>query len=149
MSRVLCHQIHQQGSQTCLKHLILHESSYIVMSSISSVTCVNGTNNKDYTIKFGVFILPCSLGMDVDMFEGKSLIVYLVCEKGLAADWNTAHPESLDMSSNEEVTFFLLFSWKTWWSNTLPEFLGWCVQWIFEPIVSGCIRRFRYMGLSQ
>ena len=29
------------------------------------------------------------------MFEGKCLIVYLVCEKGLTADWNAAHPERL------------------------------------------------------
>mmetsp|Transcript_6430 Transcript_6430/g.11764 ORF Transcript_6430/g.11764 Transcript_6430/m.11764 type:complete len:123 (-) Transcript_6430:49-417(-) len=34
-----------------------------------------------------------SLGMDVDLFEGNLLIIYLVCAEGLAADWNKANPE--------------------------------------------------------
>ena len=46
--------------------------------------------------------------MDVDMFEGKSLIVYLVCEKGLTADWNAAHPESPDSRGGHQK----------WWQPT-------------------------------
>ncbi|CAK9084033.1 Hypothetical protein (Fragment) [Durusdinium trenchii] len=33
-----------------------------------------------------------SLGMDVDMCDASSLIVYVVCETGLVADWNQANP---------------------------------------------------------
>ena len=35
-----------------------------------------------------------SLGMDVDLYDGKSLVVYLVCESGLVADWNKARSAS-------------------------------------------------------
>eukprot|EP00435_Cladocopium_sp_Y103_P015362 s2728_g3.t1 len=53
---------------------------------------VQGVSNSEWTVLLKKHP-GSSLGMDVDMFEGKSLIVYLVCEKGLTADWNAAHPE--------------------------------------------------------
>ncbi|CAE7479340.1 Tmtc4 [Symbiodinium sp. CCMP2592] len=34
----------------------------------------------------------CSLGMDVDLFEGTALVVYVVCKTGLVADWNRENP---------------------------------------------------------
>ena len=36
-----------------------------------------------------------SLGMDVDLFEGTALIVYVVCATGLLADWNAANPSKV------------------------------------------------------
>eukprot|EP00913_Durusdinium_trenchii_P006682 g6279.t1 len=36
-----------------------------------------------------------SLGMDVDMCDASSLIVYVVCETGLVADWNQANPAKM------------------------------------------------------
>jgi hypothetical protein len=83
-------------------HPILHIFSYIVISSTSNLTFI-------LDVQFCVLILSYSFpGMDVDMFEGKSLIVYLVCEKGLTADWNAAHPESPDSRGGHQK----------WWQPT-------------------------------
>ena len=76
------------GSQLCTAPRTLHDAAALQAMK------AQGVSTTEWTVVLKKYP-GASLGMDVDLFEGKSLIIYLVCESGLAAEWNQANPEKL------------------------------------------------------
>lgn len=76
------------GSQLCTAPRTLHDAAALQAMK------AQGVSTTEWTVVLKKYP-GASLGMDVDLFEGKSLIIYLVCESGLAAEWNQANPQKL------------------------------------------------------